>query len=125
MLLLVFALSLRTILASLDARAKRMGGALYGPLDDVQLYHAYNNHVHKVVPKDRLLAFNAKDGFRPLCAFLGVPVPKDEHGQELAYHHANDRQEITKIINRFIVFCWMLGGVAFVGISFAISCRWV
>jgi hypothetical protein len=102
-----------------------MGGALYGPLDDVQLYHAHNEHMHNVVPKDRFLVFNAEDGFTPLCEFLEVPVPKEERGQELAYPHANDRQEITKIVNGSIVFCWMLGGVVFFGLFVAISRAWV
>jgi hypothetical protein len=31
--------------------------------------------VQKQVPADRLLVYNVKDGWEPLCAFLGVPVP--------------------------------------------------
>ena len=120
MLLPVFALSLRHILAGLDARAKRLGGALYGPLDGVELYHAHNAHVHRVVPNDRLLIFDAKQGYTPLCEFLGVPVPRDEQGRELAYPYVNDRKEITKIINGFIMFCWMLGGALLVGSFFGV-----
>ena len=32
-------------------------------------------HVKASVPAERLLVFRAKDGWEPLCAFLGVPVP--------------------------------------------------
>ena len=38
----------------------------------------FNRHTEAVlaaVPKDRLLVFEATQGWAPLCAFLGVPVP--------------------------------------------------
>jgi hypothetical protein len=31
--------------------------------------------VRDTISKDRLLIFNARDGWAPLCEFLGVPVP--------------------------------------------------
>ncbi|MEO8446635.1 MAG: sulfotransferase family protein [bacterium] len=34
-----------------------------------------NEEVIKIVPKENLLLFNAKDGWEPLCRFLNVPVP--------------------------------------------------
>ena len=40
----------------------------------------FNRHTEAVlaaVPKDRLLVFEASQGWAPLCAFLGVPVPND------------------------------------------------
>lgn len=121
LLLPVYAFSLRHVLAGLNLRAKTLGGALYAPLDDVDLYHAHNDHIRRVVPKDRLLLFDAKQGYRPLCEYLGVPVPKDEYGRELAYPYVNDRQEITRIINGFVMFCWMIGGVALVGSFVAVK----
>lgn len=29
----------------------------------------------KIVPKDQLLVFDVKEGWQPLCDFLGIPVP--------------------------------------------------
>jgi hypothetical protein len=40
----------------------------------------FNRHVDEVkwtVPADRLLVFEASQGWGPLCAFLGLPVPDD------------------------------------------------
>ena len=34
------------------------------------------------VPKDRLLVFNVAEGWAPLCAFLGVPVPDTPYPRE-------------------------------------------
>ena len=38
-------------------------------------YEAHNRRVKEVVPEDRLLVWNIKDGWEPLCKFLGKPVP--------------------------------------------------
>jgi hypothetical protein len=42
----------------------------------------FNRHaatVKATVPPDRLLVFEAGDGWEPLCAFLGVPVPDEPY----------------------------------------------
>lgn len=38
-------------------------------------YEYHNEQVRKVVPKEDLLEFNVKQGWGPLCEFLGVEVP--------------------------------------------------
>jgi hypothetical protein len=40
----------------------------------------FNRHVAAVrehVPPEQLLVFDVKEGWEPLCTFLGVPVPED------------------------------------------------
>lgn len=47
----------------------------------------FNRHIAEVkqkVPPERLLVFNVKDGWEPLCAFLDVPVPSTP------FPHVND-----------------------------------
>lgn len=41
----------------------------------IEVYEANVNLVKATVPSDRLLVFNLGDGWEPLCAKLGVPVP--------------------------------------------------
>jgi hypothetical protein len=41
----------------------------------IAAYERHNAEVRAAVPADRLLVFDAKQGWGPLCAFLGVPVP--------------------------------------------------
>lgn len=46
--------------------------------DDAHLasvYERHNEEVRRSIPADRLLVFEAKQGWEPLCKFLGVPVP--------------------------------------------------
>ncbi len=45
-----------------------------------EMIKAFNTHVARVkegVPADRLLVFEVKDGWEPLCDFLGKPVPSE------------------------------------------------
>ena len=39
------------------------------------LYSDWVNRVRETVPAEKLLVFNVKEGWKPLCAFLGVSVP--------------------------------------------------
>ena len=41
----------------------------------IQKYNEHNEEALRLIPKDRLLVYNVKDGWEPLCNFLQVPVP--------------------------------------------------
>ena len=43
----------------------------------IATYLAHNKRVREVVPADRLLAFEAAQGWEPLCRFLGCAVPDE------------------------------------------------
>lgn len=46
---------------------------------DANLAAAYSDwisHVKRSVPPEKLLVFNVKQGWEPLCTFLGMPVPE-------------------------------------------------
>jgi hypothetical protein len=40
-------------------------------------YERHNAEVRATIPADRLLEWNAKDGWAPLCERLGVPIPDE------------------------------------------------
>lgn len=42
-----------------------------------KMYEDWNADVIRSVPKDRLLVFNVKQGWEPLCKFLDKPIPKE------------------------------------------------
>jgi len=50
---------------------RRRDEGVYGP----QWYTRHAEEVKKHVPEERLLEFNVKEGWGPLCKFLKVPVP--------------------------------------------------
>jgi hypothetical protein len=39
------------------------------------VYKRHNDEVKRAYPKDRLLVYDSDQGWAPLCAFLGVPIP--------------------------------------------------
>lgn len=41
----------------------------------IRIFDQHIDEVKKTVPPRRLLVFDVKEGWEPLCAFLGVPVP--------------------------------------------------
>ena len=52
----------------------------------------HNHHVKSIVPADKLLVYNVKQGWKPLCGFLECDVPT------IAFQHENIKAEITKTI---------------------------
>lgn len=51
----------------------------------VQGYHSHNSRIRKMVPAEKLLEFNVKQGWGPLCSRLGLPVPN------VPFPHQNER----------------------------------
>ena len=42
----------------------------------IRIFERHNENVRKVVPKDRLLEYDVRQGWEPLCKFLEVPIPE-------------------------------------------------
>ena len=68
------------VLAGLRELALATFKHVYGPDNDedrlTALFHRHNAEVRATVPADRLLIYEAGQGWPPLCEFLGVPVPE-------------------------------------------------
>lgn len=75
----------------------------------VEFYNRWVEEVKTSVPADRLLVFNVKQGWEPLCRFLGLPVP------ETPFPHLNETAEFRKMLDRFkaasFVTVWVLPAV--------------
>ena len=71
----------------------------------------WNAHIEEVkssLPADRLLVFEVKDGWEPLCTFLGKPVP------EGPFPRVNDAEQFHKMIKgmtRLAYVPWVVGAV--------------
>jgi hypothetical protein len=55
-------------------------------------FTAHNEAVQEVIPADRLLVYQVKEGWEPLCEFLGVPVPDEP------FPRTNDRSEFWDLV---------------------------
>jgi hypothetical protein len=71
------------------ARAIVMDRVFDGKIDDrehcVKVFERHVDEVKAAIPAGRLLVFDVRAGWDPLCAFLGVPVP------EAPFPEVNDR----------------------------------
>eukprot|EP00567_Pseudictyota_dubia_P015289 CAMPEP_0197441448 /NCGR_PEP_ID=MMETSP1175-20131217/7711_1 /TAXON_ID=1003142 /ORGANISM="Triceratium dubium, Strain CCMP147" /LENGTH=296 /DNA_ID=CAMNT_0042971721 /DNA_START=108 /DNA_END=995 /DNA_ORIENTATION=+ len=63
-------------------------------------YQVHYNNVRKAVPPERLLEYNVKQGWEPLCEFLKVPVPN------VPFPHVNDRFKVQVIIGSLTLITW-------------------
>lgn len=61
-------------------------GGIQDPARAIAGYERWNREVQERVPSDRLLVFEAKQGWEPLCRFLDLPVP------EAPFPHVNDTE---------------------------------
>ncbi len=69
-----------------DGRFQNRGHAL-------RVFAAHQRAVQETVPPQRLLVFDVKQGWEPLCEFLGIPAPKGE-----PFPHVNDAESFQKRI---------------------------
>ena len=78
-------------------------------------YHRHLEEVKAAVPADRLLVFSVAEGWAPLCAFLGLPVP------DQPFPRVNDRDAIKRDIRGMVRGAYailalgaaaLLGGIA-------------
>lgn len=74
----------------------------------------WNEEVIRRVPAERLLVWNVKEGYPPLCRFLGVPVPDEP------FPHVNDAAYMACSLKCCALLCHAItamlgGGVALLG----------
>jgi hypothetical protein len=56
----------------------------------IEMFHRHNAEVRRRVPPERLLVYDVKEGWAPLCDFLGVEVPDEP------FPHLNDSREMRR-----------------------------
>ncbi len=76
----------------------------------IDLYHQHIADVKAAVPADRLLIFSSDQGWKPLCEFLGVPVPESE------FPNVNDRAAFKNKIKKLT-----LGACVIIGLGLIVS----
>jgi hypothetical protein len=67
----------------------------------VEVFRKHIEEVKRMVPEDRLLIFEAGQGWEPLCAFLKVPVPANK-----PYPHKNKGAFIRRILKHKALLKW-------------------
>ncbi len=86
-------------------RDRTFGGNQDDPVNAKAVFERHNAEVKAAFPADRLLVFEAKQGWEPLCAFLGVPVPATP------YPNVNDTAEFKARIRALSALRWAPWGL--------------
>ncbi|CAK8689020.1 unnamed protein product [Clavelina lepadiformis] len=96
------------------------------PINEMVLKMKYRQHyeyVLKHAPEDKLLAYSIRDGWAPLCQFLGRPIP------DSPFPHENVGGEVIKlfiqnnpIMQRIVKETFVSLGVILLLILFAVYC---
>jgi hypothetical protein len=68
----------------------------------VAQFQDHTEEVKRVVPAERLLVYEVTQGWGPLCAFLGVPVP------EGPFPRVNDAKQFQGYTRRATIVSWIL-----------------
>ena len=63
-----------------------------------QQYVKHNDYVKKHVPPKQLLVFNVKEGWKPLCDFLGCDVPEGD----FPHSKVNDTKALLQLKKMFL-----------------------
>ena len=80
----------------------------------IAVYEAHNTAVKGAVPAARLLVFEARQGWGPLCAFLGVPEP------DSPFPHVNDSTTVIRALRVLSAIPWVLGVLAAAALAAAV-----
>jgi hypothetical protein len=71
-------------------------GTFRGRFEDkdhaIEVFNRHNEEVQRRVPKGRLLVYEVKEGWGPLCEFLGVEEP------DKPFPHLNDTADVRRLI---------------------------
>lgn len=62
----------------------------------IDIFNQHIAEVKRIVPPERLLVYEVKQGWEPLCDFLNLPIPPDK-----PFPHANDREQFQQIIKQY------------------------
>ena len=81
----------------------RFNGEFPDRAKTIAVYEAHIAEVRHTVPPERLLVFDASEGWAPLCGFLGKPVPAN-----VPFPHLNDRRFFQRVITALRVVEWVV-----------------
>ena len=84
---------------------------LQGEREAVEVFNSHVAEVKRFVPPDRLLVFDVKEGWSPLCAFLDKPIPDNP------FPNVNDAAMMLLTFNIIRIVCWFVVLVLPVGLA--------
>jgi hypothetical protein len=95
-------------------------GTFHGKFSDksyaIAVFNQFNDRVQRIVPAERLLVYEIQDGWRPLCEFLGQPVPEGK-----PFPHRNDTAEFRSRVRRAVLIMRVVGYSVLGGLALVVA----
>ncbi|KAF2753867.1 hypothetical protein EJ05DRAFT_504469 [Pseudovirgaria hyperparasitica] len=75
----------------------------FNPERGAASYREHKEAVYDIVKDtpERFLEMNVKEGWEPLCKFLGKPLPLNEKGEKIPFPRVNDTKEFQNVMKSF------------------------
>jgi len=73
-----------------------------GEEEAVAVFNAHVEEVRAHVPSEKLLIFEAKEGWEPLCSFLKLSIPA------IPFPNVNGHSELIRVFSLIRLVCWMI-----------------
>jgi hypothetical protein len=92
----------------------REGGGHFADRDQaIAVFERHTAAVRASVPADRLLVLDVREGWAPLCSFLGVPEPPEPFPREndRATFRRRQRKAQTRLVARRVAAVTLVGAV--------------
>jgi hypothetical protein len=89
---------------------RRFRGEFADRAKSIAVYNAHLEEVRRTVPPQKLLEFDVRDGWQPLCDFLGRAVPADT-----PFPHLNDRRWFRRVLGALRVADWLVPALVVAG----------
>lgn len=90
------------------------GGKFTNKAHAISVFEQHNQEVIDTVPPEKLLVFEVKQGWEPLCEFLDVPVPNTP------FPHLNDGKLMSRFFDTLPYIPWIVGGFIVVLIRYTL-----
>lgn len=104
-----FMWKLQRLCDALGERWNRVYGAI-----TPKMHSSHNAMIKANIPAERLLVYNVKEGWGPLCEFLDKPVP------DVPFPRINDAKSLNRIFKGVQLFGFLAGVLYLAGFSGAV-----
>ena len=82
----------------------------------VRFFNDWKEQVKSEISSDRLLVYDIRDGWDPLCKFLGVPVPDED------FPRLNDTAQHRQILTSIKTQCYIFWSLTISGLGVSLFC---
>jgi len=94
-----------------------------------QRYRQHNAYIQQKAPRDQLLVYDFKQGWEPLCKFLGKPIPKQPFPHEnkkggVTEKFMKQKPLVIRMRNEMIAVSTFLGALFIGGLAYIVFQFW-